>query len=49
MASKRELILDAYEIALEEEGERHNEVLKKAREGCLKALREERQGKRKEG
>jgi len=44
MTTKRELILEVYEKALEEESQRHNEVLKKAREECLKALREERQG-----
>ena len=44
MTSKREFILEAYEHALEEEGQRHNEALKNAKEVCLKALREERKG-----
>lgn len=44
MKSKRLLILEAYEKALEEEGERHYEALKVAKEVCLKSLREDRQG-----
>ncbi len=44
MTSKKEFILEAYERALEEESKRHEEVMKKAKEICFKALKEERQG-----
>lgn len=43
---KQELILETYEKALEDEGERHRLSLKEAKETCLKALKEARQGKK---